>query len=1596
MINNPGVVQDENQGYQEEEKRAIEAVYEKQVTFIKSNCWKVWQPTDCNIRLRPFDSCLHDPEQAWKSNLSVNLHVKCSEEYPKRKPVVELLEPCGLSNEHVRNLLNILRQLADKEEGMVMIHTLSECVREYLTDHVSHPSVGSFHDDMLANKARTEAEKKKNSERQRHDTERIEMDLLEEEMRQRNAIELEKTLDGTRPEGETRIVAGRRIVVLSNIPVKRTKPANICHEWMGFCDNTQVLISEWTFRYTTTVAAKERDFKPFAQKLDSIVNEIRKLCEIKALDQNLVEYAFVHVEKISLEPKAVLVQLFVAQKISTNEENLEDTYELIVPKPNLLRLLAVQAICGLRYLHELSMTHKHLMKGSVWTRNSTGDCVFRFSDFGSMGPIIALTKLFNEICSGKYVPRDEEPEKEHDKRRKDLFQLGTLLDGLVLDIKTCGSNYSRVNTPTQSNPNSGTNLLSKFIVKCQEAKNIEQLVEDPFLKEECQESENIFTPFGGAMNPEGRMLCDNVIIRVLGKGGFGDVVLVRNKMDSTDYAIKRIPLNSGGEKVNRKIAKEAKYFAKLNHPNMVRYYNAWAEELIPIVETTSDDDSYMGAVPIPGKEKGVKKAKLKTGKSLEDKKDALGGGDSLMPMNLRALAQDTVAEAKEWSAGPKCTSRVRSSTMSSPKAGLQQLAECSSEDEESIEECSEIDWDAESEAAEDVDESSDDSDEEESSEHLTKGSFGTDSVFERSITSKSQDDDIIFTGESENEKEKKEDSRELIEMKSKSNILETAVARNPRILCIQMEYCDRQTLRQYIDEEHCVNNPGEVWRIFSEILCGLKYMHGMLMIHRDIKPLNIFLTSNGGVKIGDFGLATLEAMNTKGKFVVNGADRSASLEAVLSPTGARTKGSDVQQTRDIGTQLYMAPELFVDENFSTYHKVPYTSKIDIYSAGVVLFEMFYRPLKPGMERVSTINNLRDQIKIPESFGEGMIPNMRALARTTVENMLQKNADDRPTADDLLNDEDLPMHSKEDATFRSLAEKVIKKRDCRMNQWLLEKQFKEDVSTPVNYRYDHDICVDRFKNHYREGHVETLRAEFCKVFKVHSFEKVHTHTLMPVSTALAAATVQTQPAECLDTSGIPVALPPDLRQNFVRYCVRNSIQRLKRFNFGRIYSKSSKNGVHPNEKWECCVDSIGPQSSSTSLEAELLLVACEMISKALPGMKITLKIGHAQLLEAQVRHLKLSDDARIGLLNVLHLISIADRPPSHKEKLEMMAPKIGTKAANILTRLLIPVENNFNSFKEKAAVLRKKLTEDARELVTKAIQDLEEIMTTFKSCRTEEVQKISIVYDSQTCYRPRTFGDGLIFQIQVEKPSNVPNKTNRNQTVLAGGRYDSALLRERHPCDFVYEVPLCISGFGCPMDHVAQLRDHFSKVNKLPIQSKVLICSLVQQDTSNLIAEKFLLAKQFWNLKIEADVFHSAVEDLESLNTEPITFLKCDHECHEEIVRNDRLKQAIPNNQNQIFISSELATYETELDKLCRFQSCYMNCTAPVVKEMCGEEESKYAIEIVELYVQWHADDISDWHSITGNDETLPKTCQTLVKTHSKADDPILQIIGNVA
>ena len=70
-----------------------------------------------------------------------------------------------------------------------------------------------------------------------------------------------------------------------------------------------------------------------------------------------------------------------------------------------------------------------------------------------------------------------------------------------------------------------------------------------------------------------------------------------------------------------------------------------------------------------------------------------------------------------------------------------------------------------------------------------------------------------------------------------------------------MELCIGDTLRSYLDNDYVVNRK-TVFHLFRQLIDGLKHIHEEGLIHRDIKPDNIFINqSKMQLKIGDFGLA---------------------------------------------------------------------------------------------------------------------------------------------------------------------------------------------------------------------------------------------------------------------------------------------------------------------------------------------------------------------------------------------------------------------------------------------------------------------------------------------------------------------------------------------------------------------------------------------------------------------------------------------------------------------------------------------------------------------------------------------------------------------
>ncbi|KHJ86266.1 hypothetical protein OESDEN_13988 [Oesophagostomum dentatum] len=124
------------------------------------------------------------------------------------------------------------------------------------------------------------------------------------------------------------------------------------------------------------------------------------------------------------------------------------------------------------------------------------------------------------------------------------------------------------------------------------------------------------------------------------------------------------------------------------------------------------------------------------------------------------------------------------------------------------------------------------------------------------------------------------------------------------------------------------------------------------------------------------------------------------------------------------------------------------------------------------------------------------------------------------------------------------------------------------------------------------------------------------------------------------------------------------------------------------------------------------------------------------------------------------------------------------------------------------------------------------------------------------------------------------------------------------------------------------------------------------------------------------------------DAEPITFLKCDHQCHDEVVRTSSEQK--DHGMNQVFSSSDLTRYEKELGMLCSFQTCYLQCMIPIVDEVCVPEMAQKTVELVRSFIQWHATDISDWHAVAGRFEELPESCRQLAGVQP---DPVLQLIS---
>jgi len=123
-------------------------------------------------------------------------------------------------------------------------------------------------------------------------------------------------------------------------------------------------------------------------------------------------------------------------------------------------------------------------------------------------------------------------------------------------------------------------------------------------------------------------------------------------------------------------------------------------------------------------------------------------------------------------------------------------------------------------------------------------------------------------------------------------------------LCMVLEFCTRGSLYSVISDPEYELSREQLLDWITDMTKGLRDLHKHSVLHRDFKSLNLLVTKDYFIKVCDFGLARF------------------------------TTGDLETMKKMCGTFAYLAPEI--------YHGIPYTAASDVYSLGIVMWELAHK------------------------------------------------------------------------------------------------------------------------------------------------------------------------------------------------------------------------------------------------------------------------------------------------------------------------------------------------------------------------------------------------------------------------------------------------------------------------------------------------------------------------------------------------------------------------------------------------------------------------------------------------------------------------------
>ncbi|SSD60148.1 related to Serine/threonine-protein kinase GCN2 [Saccharomycodes ludwigii] len=894
-------------------------------------------------------------------------------------------------------------------------------------------------------------------------------------------------------------------------------------------------------------------------------------------------------------------------------------------------------------------------------------------------------------------------------------------------------------------------------------------------------------------------------IAVLGKGAFGQVVKARNLLDSRYYAIKKVRQT---ETKLSTILSEVMLLASLNHQYVVRYYAAWLEETAPIAYNETVFDS----------------------SSEENSDDA----DGFSNTDANGRSETTDSYLKLRTGFPSATNSnwdFISNSFQNTNNNISTNTSKNTNDD-------------------------DDDDDVNNNNTLSNNDSFPEIVFENSTDEEDNgedeeydsNNDILSTSDSESEDQDIALELDFGDMKKK-HMKSTISNYEKSTLYIQMEYCENRTLYDLIHAENLSRQKDEYWRLFRQMLEALSYIHSQGIIHRDLKPMNIFIDESLNIKIGDFGLAT----NIHKPVELLKLDSIASANGTTSTSTANTNITG-DLTSAIGTALYVASEVLTGHG-------QYNEKIDMYSLGIIFFEMIY-PFSTGMERVNVIRRLRSpSIDFPSDFDQHKFKTEKKI----IKSLLNHDPNKRPSAKELLKSGWLPVKHQDE-----IVKEALKNLGDPSSPW--QQQVREGLFNQT-YSLTTDILFDDTTNTAQSKTTPNFNAilnsqmkKFVEnIFQLHGgVETSAPPIIFPKNPIYSNQNVY----ELLDRGGAVLQLQYDLTYPMARYLsknasslssssssVSNSVS--KQYRIQHVYRPPLHElaSLEPRKFREVDFDIISTNASESPFhDAESMKIIDEIIAK-LPVFKKTntyFVINHAEILENVFNFCSI-DRAQRTLVS--HLLSQVGFTKTFKEASQELKLQLNLTSTSLNDLELFDFKSDFESTKKKLAKLMSESPYWGK--MEESLNHLSKILNFLKQFGVNR----HIVISPLSNYNFAFYKNGVMFQA-------VYDDGRLKQLIATGGRYDSLISLITRPSGGKTKNIKRPVGFNLAWETMFYVVSNYFKLasgRKIKKRSKFLKeteldwkpkrCDVIVASFTNAMLNTFgvVILNELWKAGISADI-----------------------------------------------------------------------------------------------------------------------------------------------